>query len=305
MNHIAQIGVVAAGVLGLGVNAACSAQNPSAQASGAGPVNGVYTVSIQAGSPSSLPKCTARLAGTVAYVSSPSSLWACADGAWTQIQCTTDNAGDVAYASSPPTLWACSTRQWSPLALPQGPQGPPGVQGPQGPAGSQGPQGEQGEAGAPGAPGSDGGNGLDSLINVTALAAGDTHCPSGGEQVQVGLDLDGDGILEPGEVQQTAYVCNGGSSSASAGDAGGSACTQPTFANGVDLAVGSDPITVATADFNADGRLDLAVTYLGASAVGLWLGSGDGTFVRGATLPVGAEPQYVAAGDLNGDGQPD
>jgi alpha-tubulin suppressor-like RCC1 family protein len=36
-------------------------------------------------------------------------------------------------------------------------------------------------------------------------------CPSGGEFVQVGLDANGDGILESGEVQQTAYVCNGAS----------------------------------------------------------------------------------------------
>ena len=36
-----------------------------------------------------------------------------------------------------------------------------------------------------------------------------THCPSGGVQVQVGQDLNGNGTLDPGEVTSVGYLCNG------------------------------------------------------------------------------------------------
>ena len=56
---------------------------------------------------------------------------------------------------------------------------------------------------------------------------------------------------------------------------------------------------VAIADFNADGRLDIAC---GASDF-LLLGNGDGTFQP--VLPLGFEGTGIAAGDFNGDGRPD
>ena len=55
------------------------------------------------------------------------------------------------------------------------------------------------------------------LASTTPLAVGDTHCPAGGTQIDIGLDngagggTAGDGILQPGEVTSTQYVCNGGS----------------------------------------------------------------------------------------------
>ncbi len=137
-------------------------------------VNGVYSVKIQAVTQPSLPKCTSALAGTVAYVSSPASLWACAGGNWCQINCTTSSAGDVAYATSTQALVACVSNAWRPVELPKGPQGdagPPGPQGPQGeagatgatgpqgPSGAQGAQGVQGQPGAPGAQGPQGAQG--------------------------------------------------------------------------------------------------------------------------------------------------
>src|SRR5262249_20223678 len=47
-------------------------------------------------------------------------------------------------------------------------------------------------------------------ILITAEPPG-SNCPAGGEKIQVGVDTDDDGVLEPGEVEQTAYVCNGSS----------------------------------------------------------------------------------------------
>jgi hypothetical protein len=55
---------------------------------------------------------------------------------------------------------------------------------------------------------------------------------------------------------------------------------------------------LVAADFNRDGKLDLAE---GNSAV-LLLGCGDGTFQAPITYGV---PGPLAAGDLNGDGKPD
>jgi hypothetical protein len=201
------------------------------------PINGVYSLQIETATPSALPKCTSALAGTVAYVSSPSSLWACSRGNWCQISCTTSSAGDVAYASSTQTLVACVSSAWTPVALPKGPQGDAGPPGPPGPTGKQGSQGASGPQGIPGqtgatgatgpigpegptgANGTNGTNGMNGLngtngatgpqgapgseVQVTAEAPG-PNCAAGGERIDVGELVDG-GF----EIQETAYVCNG------------------------------------------------------------------------------------------------
>jgi predicted outer membrane repeat protein len=60
-------------------------------------------------------------------------------------------------------------------------------------------------------------------VLVTPLEPdGGGQCPAGGEEIQVGVDTNGDGILEPSEVQNTAYVCNG--TNASAPEAGAGSC---------------------------------------------------------------------------------
>ncbi|HEY6292158.1 MAG TPA: FG-GAP-like repeat-containing protein, partial [Terriglobia bacterium] len=77
-------------------------------------------------------------------------------------------------------------------------------------------------------------------------------------------------------------------------------------------AVAQFPISIAVADFNKDGILDVAsVAYsaTSASSVSVLLGKGDGTFSSAANYPTGnaadTDPQFVAAGDFNGDGYPD
>jgi len=65
------------------------------------------------------------------------------------------------------------------------------------------------------------------LVNVVAEPAG-PNCSAGGQAIQTGLDSNGDGLLQPGEVQHTSYVCNGTNGTTDAGtaqDAG--ADTQP------------------------------------------------------------------------------
>jgi len=66
---------------------------------------------------------------------------------------------------------------------------------------------------------------------------------------------------------------------------------------------GSGPTSAVTADFNEDGKLDLAVANNTGDDVSIFLGNGDGTFQPGMDYGVGASPTSgMMAADLNGDG---
>ena len=65
-------------------------------------------------------------------------------------------------------------------------------------------------------------------------------------------------------------------------------------------------LAVAVADFNGDGKLDVA--FFGQSSFGVMFGNGDGTFSSPATYPLkssGSYPISIAVGDFNGDKSPD
>ncbi len=68
------------------------------------------------------------------------------------------------------------------------------------------------------------------------------------------------------------------------------------------IAAGAGPVSLTTADFNADGKLDLAVANSTANTVSILLGQGDGTFAPKVDYATGKQPKAVAAGDLNHDG---
>jgi hypothetical protein len=57
--------------------------------------------------------------------------------------------------------------------------------------------------------GADGSAGKNSIISVTTFSGTQNGCTDGGLRIQTGIDDNGDGILQAGEVDATAYVCNG------------------------------------------------------------------------------------------------
>src|SRR6266566_3333024 len=127
----------------------------------------------------------------------------------------------------------------------------------------------------------------------TEYVAGSKNGPSG---MAVG-DFNGDGKLDLAVVNfgdWNIYVLLGN------GDGTFQAARSVYFASG-----GGFPWYVVTADFNGDGKLDLAVSNYGDNSFSVLLGNGDGTFQPPRTLPIGTHPALVAVGDFNGDGKPD
>jgi hypothetical protein len=115
---------------------------------------------------------------------------------------------------------------------------------------------------------------------------------AGPVSVAVG-DFNGDHVLDLAVAAHADHVV-----SVLLGNGGG------TFRPRVDYAAGS-AIAVAVADFNHDGKPDLAVA--GVGAVGILEGNGDGTFQLGYSLPccgIGIG-KSVTSGDFNDDGQAD
>ena len=94
------------------------------------------------------------------------------------------------------------------------------------------------------------------------------------------------------------------------GSGNGTFQTAVTYSSG-----GGFAVTVAVADVNGDGKLDLIVGNLcnnrncsgsSQSGVGVLLGNGDGTFQAALTSPSGGTPiRSVVVADVNRDGRPD
>ena len=68
------------------------------------------------------------------------------------------------------------------------------------------------------------------------------------------------------------------------------------------IATGRGPSSIIAADFNADGKIDLAVTNQLDNSVSVFLGNGDGTFGARTDYATGNSPLWVSSGDFTGSG---
>jgi hypothetical protein len=118
--------------------------------------------------------------------------------------------------------------------------------------------GADGTNGTSGANGMNGASGQTTLVKVGPVPPG-ANCANGGEEIETGIDTNGDGMLEPSEVMSTSYVCNGGTPEAgvSAGTDGGSGIGTTlsgsyTINNSLDVTLIAG-ITKITGDLNIVG----------------------------------------------------
>jgi uncharacterized protein (TIGR03437 family) len=142
------------------------------------------------------------------------------------------------------------------------------------------------------------GSGGGAFVGAEATVSGVTPPPAFNYQPPIAADFNGDGIPDIALVD-----ASDGFIRVLLGHGNGS--FRQSYTRG--LAVG--PAFAAAADFNRDGKVDLAVVVSTSSAAGevqIFPGLGDGTLGAPYTVPVlSAHLTFVAAPDLNGDSIPD
>ncbi len=115
-----------------------------------------------------------------------------------------------------------------------GNDGVDGEDGGQGAPGVPGVDGDRGPAGVDGVDGQNGGAGVSSLIRTAPINAGDDGCNAGGQKIEAGIDdganggTAGDGVLDDGEVDSTAVLCNGEAFEDEFAASGGPTCATST-----------------------------------------------------------------------------
>lgn len=131
--------------------------------------------------------------------------------------------------------------------------------------------------------------------------------PSNAGVVVEEMDLDGNGTPDA-VVATMTYPSTGGSLVTYAGNGAGGFQQLDLFH------LPQSPTSVAGADVNHDGKLDLVVTqlvgyqYQQTSELGsvlVYLGTGGGHFLPPVTYPADVYPQRVSIADVDGDGNPD
>jgi hypothetical protein len=118
-------------------------------------------------------------------------------------------------------------------------------------------------------------------------------------------DFNGDSVLDlavANKQDNTVSILFG---NANAVAAGATATGNGTFGTQAVYPAGTSPTSIAVADYNIDGRPDLAVAAQGDNAISLLLNLGSGTFGPNFELPVGTSPVSIVTADFNGDSRPD
>jgi hypothetical protein len=78
-----------------------------------------------------------------------------------------------------------------------------------------------------------------------------------------------------------------------------------SFASANNISVGTKPYSVAVADIDADGKLDIVVANYDSNDVSVLLNDGSGGFGTPTNFSVGTNPKAVTLADIDGDSQLD
>jgi hypothetical protein len=78
-----------------------------------------------------------------------------------------------------------------------------------------------------------------------------------------------------------------------------------TFMPATSISLTANPGSVALADLDGDGNIDIAADDLSPSQLHVALGRGDGTFMASSVVAMPTSPAGLAAVDMNGDGHRD
>jgi len=132
------------------------------------------------------------------------------------------------------------------------------------------------------------------LAGCTAFA--DTSELSGPEDIAVG-DLDGDGHPDVVVGNAERSSCEGVHVLHGTGDG--------TFSDAVFLPTGGVPSSAVVADFDGNGRADIAAANRTGGTMVVMLAQPDGSHATSFTHGTGAFPAHIVQGDLNHDGRPD
>jgi uncharacterized protein (DUF2141 family) len=138
------------------------------------------------------------------------------------------------------------------------------------------------------------GTGTGTFGTVTTFSTG---ANSGPHSIAV-ADVNGDGKLD---LLTANYDTN--TTGVLLGTGMGTFGTVTTFSTGAN----SSPFSIAVADVNGDGKLDLLTANFNTNTAGVLLGTGTGTFGTATTYSTGADSNFynIAVADVNGDGKLD
>lgn len=134
-----------------------------------------------------------------------------------------------------------------------------------------------------------------------------TEYPAGSNPESIVLDdLNGDGTLDLAVTNSEAGEEEKGAIAVLLGTGGGA------FGKPVSYTAGLHPRSIASGDFNSDGKADLAVANFGGylstgdpGSVSLLLGQGDGAFREAVNYPANRNPWSLVVLDVNADGRLD
>jgi hypothetical protein len=124
--------------------------------------------------------------------------------------------------------------------------------------------------------------------------------PAAGDSIAVG-DFNGDGRADVSVAWPAAFLSlpDPGGLLVFLGDGSGG-LSSPTH-----LSAGFHPASVIAADFNGDGKLDLAAVSYTDRMISVFPGDGVGGFALAVLTTIASPPYQIVAGDIDGDGLPD